>query len=159
MGGLYGHLSHLHEDSKLTFGEVKLIFHSISKNLIPFTEKVDGQAISVTWKGETLFARNKGHVQNRAENALTLKQITEKFEGRGDLTDAFCLAAEDINTAINSLSDEIKHSVFEKGENNCKYEIQKFLNKIKINKFKFCKKCIRNFLLNKFIKFHNNLSH
>lgn len=123
MGGLYGHLSHLHEDSKLTFGEVKLIFHSISKNLIPFTEKVDGQAISVTWKGETLFARNKGHVQNRAENALTLKQITEKFEGRGDLTDAFCLAAEEINMAVESLSDEIKHSVFEKGERFLNLEI------------------------------------
>ena len=123
MGGLYGHLSHLHEDSELTFGEVKLIFHSISKNLISFTEKVDGQAISVTWKGETLFARNKGHVQNRAENALTLKEIKEKFEGRGDLTDAFCLAAEDINAAVESLSDEVAFTIFKKGERFLNLEI------------------------------------
>lgn len=123
MGGLYGHLSHLHEDPNLTFGEVKLIFQSISRNLIPFTEKVDGQAISVTWKGETLFARNKGHVQNRAEKALTLNDIKEKFEGRGDLSDAFSLAAEDINSAIESLSEEIKLTVFERGERFLNLEI------------------------------------
>jgi hypothetical protein len=123
MGGLYGHLSHLHEDPDLTFGEVKLIFQSISKNLIPFTEKVDGQAISVTWKGKTLFARNKGHVQNRAEKALTLNEIIEKFKGRGDLSDAFSLAAEDINRAIELLSEDIKLTVFEKGERFLNLEI------------------------------------
>lgn len=123
MGGLYGHLSHIHEDNSLTFGEVKMIFSSISNNSFSFNEKVDGQAISVSYRNKTLFARNKGHVVDWAKSALSLEEIIEKFEGRGDLSDAFSLAAQDIDKAIESLDDEIKHCVFGNGKKFLNFEI------------------------------------
>ena len=46
-GGLGGHMSHLHEDISLTFGDLKTIFRTLAshKNTIQVQEKVDGQNV------------------------------------------------------------------------------------------------------------------
>ena len=44
--------------------------------------------------GELVAARNKGHLKNGGETALTTSGIISKFKGRGDISDAFSFAVK-----------------------------------------------------------------
>jgi hypothetical protein len=123
MGGLYGHLNHIYDDVDLTFAEVKHIFNSITNGNIKVTEKMDGQAISATWKGKTIFARNKGHMKNLAQNGLDVHEFIKSFEGRGDLSDAFGQSAIAIDLAIQALDEELRETMFMEGSKFINFEI------------------------------------
>ena len=45
MGGVAGHLSHVHEDLDLTFGEIKSLLSDVASAKIEAVEKLDGQNI------------------------------------------------------------------------------------------------------------------
>ena len=73
----------------------------------PVTEKLDGQNIAFSVvNGEIRFARNKGHVKNGGDRALTVKGMMDKFKDRGGLERAFVGAARDLETAIKVLPDD-----------------------------------------------------
>ena len=128
MGAAYGHMNHPFDDNNLTFGNLKEIIElGLSGQLNRednVTEKFDGQNLMISWKGEKLIAaRNKGHLKNSGENALDLNGISDKFDGRGDIKDAFVFAVEDLQNAIKLLSEDKKLEIFDNGNNFMNLEV------------------------------------
>ena len=119
-GGAFGHMSHPYDDVNLTFKEIKNMISTalqggLDKEVIP-SEKLDGQAIAVSWKdGELVAARNKGHYRDGAKAAMTVQQVIDKFEGRGDLSDAFSFAIQDLSKAISKIDAKKREDIFKNG--------------------------------------------
>jgi len=60
-------------------------------------------------------ARNKGHLKNGGQTALSTSGIISKFKGRGDISDAFSFAMKDLERAIGSLSEKQRNKIFKNG--------------------------------------------
>ena len=117
-GGAYGHMHHPFDtEINLTFGQLKdIVNKSLDGNLEFTREKTDGQALAISWKnGKLIAARNKGHLKNKGENALDIKGIASKFQGRGGLTDAYNFAMRDLSKAISALSKKQRDKIFDNG--------------------------------------------
>lgn len=127
-GGAAGHMAHPYEDDTLTFTDVKEMIH---RGLVgqldqeePVTEKLDGQNIAFTIKdGQIRFARNKGQVKNKAQNALDVAGISQMFAGRGNIERAFTGAAEDLEAAVARLSPEQQQTLFGGGSKFMNVEV------------------------------------
>lgn len=120
-GGSFGHLDHPFEDMDLTFNDLrKMINMAFSGDLDiegKVREKTDGQNLQITWKdGELRAARNKGHLKNYGENSLDVRGIINKFEGRGDLKDAFEFAMKDLSHAVSKIDNETLNEIFQNGK-------------------------------------------
>ena len=117
-GGAYGHMSHPFDtDINLTFGQLKdIVNRALEGNLEYTREKTDGQALAISWRdGRLVAARNKGHLKNKGENALDIKGVSDKFQGRGGLSDAYNYAMKDLSNAIKSLNDKQRDKIFKQG--------------------------------------------
>ncbi len=111
------HLRHPFEDFSLTFRDLKDLLDKILRGKLEnVREKTDGQNLKVTWKDEKLrAARNKGHLKNNGRHSLTKEELAEKFDGRGDIKDAFVSAFEDLRQCFEVLPDEVLTKVFQGG--------------------------------------------
>ena len=117
-GGAYGHMAHPFDtDINLTFGQVKdIVNRALDGTLENTREKTDGQALAISWRDNRLVAaRNKGHLKNKGENALDIKGVSDKFQGRGGLSDAYNFAMRDLSKAISSLSEPQRKKIFKDG--------------------------------------------
>lgn len=121
-GGAKGHMSHPFDDNELTFGDLKeMIRRALTGNLHvdgKITEKLDGQALSFSWKNDkVIFARNKGQLANDGAAAPDVKALTAMFSDRPEnIRDAFVDAANDLQSAIKGLSDKQKDKMFKEGQ-------------------------------------------
>ena len=89
MGGVGGHMSHLHENPELTFKEIKDVFAMASNGELEGTEKTDGQNLFISYSvqtGRAKAARNKGNIK---VGGMTAEELAQKFAGRGALESAF----------------------------------------------------------------------
>ena len=117
-GGAYGHMNHPFDtEINLTFGQLKDIVNRALEGTLEYTrEKTDGQALAISWRdGRLVAARNKGHLKNKGENALDIKGVSDKFQGRGGLSDAYNFAMKDLSNAIKALSDKQRDKIFKQG--------------------------------------------
>ena len=117
-GGAYGHMAHPFDtDINLTFGQLKdIVNRALEGNLEMVTEKLDGQALAISWKnGRLIAARNKGHLKNKGEAALDINGVSTKFQGRGDIEKAYNYAMKDLSNAISSLSEKQREKIFKNG--------------------------------------------
>jgi hypothetical protein len=127
-GGAAGHMAHPYEDDALSFTDVK---EMVRRGLVgeldaeePVTEKLDGQNIMFTVKdGRVYFARNKGQVKNKGQNALDVAGIRNMFAGRGNIEKAFTGAAEDLQRAVDALPPEQRDQMFTGGSKFMNVEI------------------------------------
>ena len=129
-GGAAGHLAHPYEDDSLTFKDLK---EMAKRGLVggldaegPVTEKLDGQNITFSVRdGRVIFARNKGHVKNRGQNALDVAGIRGMFRGHPNpnIEKAFNQTAEDIQAAIDALPEEQRQQMFGEGSKFMNVEI------------------------------------
>lgn len=86
-GGASGHLSHIHDELDLTFGKIIELIKQMSQGKIRGQEKVDGQNIWITYKnGDFRAARNQGDL---SRDGMSLKELLQKFAGRGAVKQAF----------------------------------------------------------------------
>ena len=120
MGGAYGHMSHPFDDKDLTFKDLKnIITLGLGGQLNRednVTEKTDGQNLMISWKdGKLISARNKGHIKNKGETALSIKDVESKFKGRGEIRNAFVYAVRDLSKAIGALNDKQQNKIFGEG--------------------------------------------
>lgn len=125
-GGAYGHMNHPFDiQMNLTFGDLKkIINNALDGNLGVVKEKTDGQALAISWKnGRLVAARNKGHLANSGENALDMNALASKFDGRGELSDAYNFAMRDLSSAISALSEKERQSIFKDGSAFCNLEV------------------------------------
>lgn len=119
-GGASGHMSHLFEDPDLTFKDLKDIFTKLFKGKITVTEKTDGQNLTVTCKNGQLFAaRNKATLKD----PMSIDQLEAKFDGRGEIKDAFVNSMRDLQKAVKSLSTEEQTEIFKDGKAYMAFEI------------------------------------
>ncbi len=127
-GGAAGHLAHPFEDADLKFSDMKEMIHrgligGLDKEA-PVSEKLDGQNIAFSIKnGRVVFARNKGHVKNSAENALDSDGVAKMFAGRGNVEKAFTSAANDLQSAVSKLSPKEVKKMFGDGSKFMSLEI------------------------------------
>jgi len=127
-GGAYGHMAHPFDDKNLKFSDLKkIIENGLGGNLSRednVTEKLDGQNLMISWiDGKLRVARNKGHLKNFGKTSLTASGIKSKFEGRGEIANAFNFAVNDMTKAIGSLSDKQKMKIFNNGQNWMNLEV------------------------------------
>ncbi|KKM61072.1 hypothetical protein LCGC14_1535470, partial [marine sediment metagenome] len=128
-GGAAGHMAHPFDDFDLTFRDLKSIVELGLEGRLnvesPITEKLDGQNISVSWRDDKgiIFARNKGHLKDFGANAMTVDGVKQMFAGRGEISDAFGLAAGDLSNGIRKLSVKQRHLVFAEGSKWMSMEI------------------------------------
>jgi len=84
----------------------------------------DGQNIMVSWKDAKLVAaRNKSHLKNAGENALSIDALSQMFAGRGNIQIAFTEAMNDLSKAIGSLSEADKQKYFNDGKKFASVEV------------------------------------
>ena len=127
-GGAYGHLAHPFEDINLTLQDLRdMIDATIEGAFGPENfvwEKTDGQQISISWKdGRLIAARNKRHMKNAGENALTIQGVADLFKGRGDIEIAYNAAMNDLTASIGGLSEADKLRFFGNGSKMLSLEI------------------------------------
>ena len=125
-GGAYGHMSHPFDiEMNLTFGDLKqIVVRALNGDLELAREKTDGQALAVSWvNGRLVAARNKSHLKNKGEGAMTIGQVASKFAGRGGLTDAYNFAMQDLSKAIGALSEPQRKKVFKDGSSFMNLEV------------------------------------
>lgn len=119
-GGASGHMTHIFEDGEMTFGELKEIFRELFSGEIEISEKTDGQALAVTYKdGEVKAARNKATLKE----PMSIAELEKKFDGRGEIKDAFVNSMKDISSAVKSLSKSELKRIFNDGHNYMAFEI------------------------------------
>jgi hypothetical protein len=113
MGGAVGHLAHLYDNRDLTFGEIADILTSAaSGKLEKVSEKLDGLNLVFSWDVSTdslKVARNSGNIKS---GGLDAESLAAKFEGRGNLSEAFDSAFKVLNGALGSLPQKTKLNVF-----------------------------------------------
>ena len=112
MGGVAGHMSHLHEDPELTFKEIKDVFAMASNGELEGTEKTDGQNLFISYSvqtGRAKAARNKGNIKT---GGMTAEELAQKFAGRGALESAFVESFRTFEKAVQSLDPETQMKVF-----------------------------------------------
>jgi len=113
MGGAAGHLQHLYENRELTFKELKQILtHAATGRLEETTEKFDGMNLMFSWDFATnslRVARADGDIKRGGMNS---KALSEKFKGRGHISEAFNTAFKVLRGALSSLSPTDKRRIF-----------------------------------------------
>jgi hypothetical protein len=125
-GGAYGHMHHPFDiEMNLTFSDLKnIVKKALTGDLDVAREKTDGQALAISWvNGRLVAARNKSHLKNKGEGAMTIGQVADKFAGRGGLTDAYNFAMKDLSKAIGSLSEPQRKKVFNDGSSFMNLEV------------------------------------
>ena len=128
MGGAYGHMNHPFDDKELTFKDLKKIIElGLSGKLDRednVTEKTDGQNLMISYKdGKLIAARNKGHIKNKGETALSIKDVEKKFKGRGAIRNAFVYAMRDLSKAVGALSKKQQDKIFGNGSKFMSLEV------------------------------------
>lgn len=113
MGGLAGHLMHVHEDWDLTFGDIKqIVMLAAAGKLDDCCEKVDGVNLFVTWcagANKVLAARGKGDI---AAGGLEHSGLVEKYARQPMAAQTFSHGFRAIERALMSLSDRELVSIF-----------------------------------------------
>ena len=105
MGGAGGHMAHLHENTWLTFGDIKSFLTQVASAEISPIEKVDGQNIHFRWTPEgVMCARNDGHIK---KGGIPEDEYRAMWVGH-PAEDAFIKGFEKIKSAVENLSEEAK---------------------------------------------------
>lgn len=119
-GGAAGHMAHPIDDLSLSFTQLKDMIYSALNGEMEYTEKTDGQNLMFTYKdGEVKAARNK----TTLKNPMSIDDVAKKFDGRGEIKDAFVNSMSDLNKAISKLSDKDKKNIFADGHRFINMEI------------------------------------
>lgn len=111
MGGVAGHLSHLHENLDFTFGEIKSILSDVAQANLETVEKVDGQNIFFTYHagtGALHTARNGGDIK---KGGMSPQEFASKWKGH-PAESAFMNGFEAIERAVARLDENTLLDIF-----------------------------------------------
>lgn len=121
MSGAAGHMSHLHEDLFLTFGELKESLSAIARTEIRALEKVDGLNLFLTIDelGNVRTARNGSDIK---KGGMTTEEYASKWKDH-PARSVFMNGFEVISQALDVLSYEEKMDIFQNGTRYLNMEI------------------------------------
>ena len=111
MGGVAGHLSHLHENLGFTFGEIKSILSEVATANLETVEKVDGQNVFFTWHagtGALHTARNNGDIK---KGGMSPEEFASKWKNH-PAEDAFMNGFKAIKNAVNRMDENTLLDIF-----------------------------------------------
>ncbi|HIO67815.1 MAG TPA: hypothetical protein EYN41_05715, partial [Flavobacteriales bacterium] len=111
-GGVAGHMAHLYENGEMSFAKLKEIFAAASNGELEGTEKTDGQNLYISYsvqRGMAVAARGVGNIKAGGLNA---EELASKFEGRGNLTEAFVDSFATFEKAVRSLDPKTQLEIF-----------------------------------------------
>ena len=111
MGGVAGHLNHIHENLDFTFGEIKSMLKDVASANIEPIEKVDGQNVFFTWHagtGAIRTARNDGDIK---KGGMTPEEYASKWKGH-PAESAFMNGFNAIQRAIDNLGEDTLIDIF-----------------------------------------------
>ena len=107
MGGAGGHMAHLHENTWLTFGEIKSFLTKVAAAELKPIEKVDGQNIHFRWSPEgVMCARNNGHLKKGGIPEDEYRAMWSGHPAEG----AFIKGFEKIKSAVENLTPEAQEA-------------------------------------------------
>ena len=119
MGGVAGHMSHIYDNPRLTFTDIKDIFQKAAEGELEGTEKTDGQNIFVSFsvpdqelefhEGEAKAARN---ISNIKTGGMTKKQLANKFSFNPALKKSFSKALQDFEDVIKRMPRSKQMEIF-----------------------------------------------
>lgn len=119
MGGLAGHMSHLYDNPRLTFGQIKSILQDAADGNLEGTEKTDGQNLYISFSvpkqelefadGGAKAARNKTNIKSGGMNA---KQLANKFSFNKSLQKSFKQALKDFEGVIKQMPRAKQEEIF-----------------------------------------------
>tara|TARA_R110002124_G_scaffold116400_9_gene272853 strand:+ start:28 stop:2427 length:2400 start_codon:yes stop_codon:yes gene_type:complete len=119
MGGLAGHMSHLYDNPRLTFSQIKSILQDAAEGSMEGTEKTDGQNLYISFsvsKQELDFAedgaraaRNKTNIKSGGMNA---NQLADKFSFNKPLQKSFKQALKDFEGVIKQMPRAKQEEIF-----------------------------------------------
>jgi hypothetical protein len=119
MGGLAGHMSHLYDNPRLTFGQIKSILQDAAEGKLEGTEKTDGQNLYISFsvpkqelefaEGGARAARNKTNIKSGGMNA---KQLASKFSFNKSLQKSFSQALKDFESVIKKMPRSKQEEIF-----------------------------------------------
>lgn len=121
MGGLAGHMAHLHESTELTFSDVIDVLTRVANADITATEKVDGQNLFVTVDegGRLRAARNKSDLK---KGGMTPEEFASKWKGH-PAERAFTGGFEALQAALKSLDKRDMQAIFNNGNRYINLEV------------------------------------
>ena len=92
MGGVAGHMSHIYDNPRLTFTDIKDIFQKAADGQLEGTEKTDGQNLFVSFsvpqqelefnEGQARAARNMSNIKS---GGMSKRQLANKFSSNPSL--------------------------------------------------------------------------
>lgn len=119
MGGLAGHMSHLYDNPRLTFGQIKSILQDAAEGNLEGTEKTDGQNLYISFsvskqelefaEGGAKAARNKTNIKSGGMNA---NQLADKFSFNKSLQKSFKQALKDFEGVIKQMPRAKQEEIF-----------------------------------------------
>ena len=119
MGGLAGHMSHLYDNPRLTFSQIKSILQDAADGNLEGTEKTDGQNLYISFsvpkqelefaEGDARAARNKTNIKSGGMNA---KQLAAKFSFNKALQKSFSQALRDFENVIKKFPRSKQEEIF-----------------------------------------------
>ena len=119
MGGLAGHMSHLYDNPRLTFGQIKSILQDAAEGNLEGTEKTDGQNLYISFsvpnqelefaEGGARAARNKTNIKSGGMNS---RQLASKFSFNKSLQKSFSQALKDFEAVIRQMPRAKQEEIF-----------------------------------------------
>ena len=110
MGGVAGHMGHLHENIWMSFSELKSFLQQVASAELKPIEKVDGQNIFWRWSPEGIItARNAGDIK---KGGMTEEQYMAKWENH-PASGPFVNGYNAIKNAVGRLSDSDLRAIFD----------------------------------------------
>ncbi len=119
MGGVAGHMSHMYDNPRLTFSDIKQIFQKAAEGELEGTEKTDGQNLFVSFsvpsqslefsEGEAKAARNLTNIKT---GGMTKRQLANKFSSNPSLKKSFSKALTDFESVIKTMPREKQVEIF-----------------------------------------------
>jgi hypothetical protein len=95
---------------------------SLDLNLTKPEIKTDAANLMFSFKnGKVISARNKGHIKNFGEKAITLSEVSKFFAKHGD--NSFTIAMLDLQQALSKLSKRQAEKIFGEGKNWMSVEV------------------------------------
>ncbi len=114
-GGAFGHLQNVW-DVNFSKGQlIQIILKSLDLKFDRAQIKTDAVNLMFSVKNGVIIAsRNKGHLKNYGENAMSAAEVSAKFAGR-DVGVAYDRAMADLQKAISALSVKQQEKIFGNG--------------------------------------------
>ena len=119
MGGVAGHMSHIYDNPRLTFTDIKDIFQKAADGQLEGTEKTDGQNLFVSFsvpqqelefnEGQARAARNMSNIKS---GGMSKRQLANKFSSNPSLKKSFSKALQDFENVIKKMPRSKQVEIF-----------------------------------------------